>query len=158
MLCVSTGRYKQLLGQNESLVETPPLSPGPPHLAQGSVSALQGRVEMLVGEGAGAGLTQVAGLMADCRLARDSRAQGPWVPGSPWGRLGSTQRWRQRWQQQHGQERDGAEGGHRWWRPEVAEPGCWREGTAAGGRRGRRDPRCVPEHSGERLVRRGHPH
>ena len=69
---------------------------------------------MLVGRGQAQG-SRVAGLLGGLQAGSGLKAQGPWVPGSPWGRLGVLQRWRQRWQQQHGQERR-RRSRHRWWR------------------------------------------
>lgn len=63
---------------------------------------------MPVGRGRAQG-SRVAGLLGGLQAGSGLEAQGPWVPGSPWGRLGAQlgvlQRWRQWWQQQHGRER-----------------------------------------------------
>ena len=73
---------------------------------------------MLVGRGRAQG-SRVAGLLGELQAGSGLEAQGPWVPGSPWGRLGGRlgvlQRWCQWWQQQHGWERR-RPSGHRWWR------------------------------------------
>ena len=42
---------------------------------------------MLVGRGRAQG-SRVAGLLGELQAGSGLEAQGPWVPGSPWGRLG----------------------------------------------------------------------
>lgn len=126
-------------------METPPLSPGSPHLAQGSVSASGwgrgGGWRCWWGAG-GRRTHELLGSLADCRLARDSRRRNRGCladPGAGWGSC-----------------RDGVSGGSSSMGggdggragivgggPEAAEPMLARGGRAAGAG-GRRDPRCVP--------------
>lgn len=140
-------------------METPPLSPGSPHLAQGSVSASgwgRGEGGDAGGERVGAGLT---GCWAPWRTAGWLGTPGAGTVGA-WQTLGlaggpaetvsavAAAAWAGETEAERASSVEG---------PRRLSP-CWRGGAGLRGRGAGETHDVSQEHSGEKLAQRGHPH